>query len=161
MVRAPPLLSPLSSFEHCMVLCPRDSQLCDVCANPHHRTPEQTFTFAQSALWSSAYSMANSLIWGWNSKTGRNSFVVLVMKVQYYSDTLFSVSLCLKCSVVLCSLCSVCKIQKHYIRPFVQNTKTTRYKRLHITGALLDRNFSDVLSETLTSDGRTSQLSNY
>ena len=110
--------------------------------------------------------MANSLMLGWNSKTGRNRFVLLVMKVQYYSDTLFSVILCLKCSVELCSLCSVCKIQKHYIRPFVQNTKTIKpvvqeTTTLHITGALLDRNFSDVLSETLTSDGRTSQLSNY
>ena len=90
------------------------------------------------------------------------------MKVQYYSDTLFSVILCLKCSVELCSLCSVSKKkqQKNYIRAFVQNTKTTKpvvqdTKTLHITGALLDRNFSDVLSETLTSDGRTSQLSNY
>ena len=107
--------------------------------------------------------MANSLMLGWNSKTGRNSFVVMIMKVQYYPDTLFSVILCLKCSVLLCTLCSVCKI-----RPFVQNTTTTPVKpvvqdtkTLHITGALLDRNFSDVLSETLTSDGRTSQLSNY
>ena len=88
------------------------------------------------------------------------------MNVQFYSDTLFSVIPCLKCSVMLCSLCSVCKIQKHYITPFVQNTKTIKpvvqdTTKLHITGALLDRNFSDVLSETLTSDGRTSQLSNY
>ena len=167
MVRAPPLLSPLSSFEHCMVLCPRDSQLCDVCANPHHWTPEQTFTFAQSALWASAYSKANSLIWDSNSKTQKNSCaVLLLMNVRFYSDTLFSVIPCLKCSVMLCSLCSVCKIQKHYKRPFVQNTKTIKpvvqdTTTLHITGALLDRNFSDVLSETLTSDGRTSQLSNY
>ena len=110
--------------------------------------------------------MANSFIWEWISKTGRNSFLVLVMRVQYYPDTLFSVILCLKCSLLLCTLCSVCKIQKHYIRPFVQNTKTMKpvvqdTTTLHINGALLDRNFSDVLSETLTSDGRTSQLSNY
>ena len=123
MVRAPPLLSPLSSFEHCMVLCPRDSQLCDVCANPHHWTPEQTFTFAQSVLWSPAYSMANSFIWEWISKTGRNSFLVLVMKVQYYPDTLFSVILCLKCSLLLRTLCSVCKIQKHYKGPLCKIQK--------------------------------------
>ena len=74
-------------------------------------------------LWSPAYSMANSFIWEWISKTGRNSFLVLVMKVQYYPDTLFSVILCLKCSLLLRTLCSVCKIQKHYKGPLCKIQK--------------------------------------